>query len=139
MFSCLSKSTNLQNLLKVPPHDARLVESRALLNSAALNRHHGAPQSALTAATYLSQLIEPCREVGVKVDAAVSYESSNVLWDQGEMSASIKILQDLLTTLDPKFQDVHVGRPELLAKLVSASTTDIPCNPLQKLKPVLGT
>ena len=123
MFSCLSKGSNLQNLLKVSPHDARLVESRALLNSAALHRHHGAPQSALTAATYLSQLIEPCNEVGVKVDAAVSYESSNVLWDQGEMSASIKTLQDLLATLDPKSQDVHVGRPELLAKLVSAFLT----------------
>lgn len=88
--------------------------------SSALSRRHAALQSGLISATYLTQLVQPCKDVGVNIDVAVSYEGSNVLWDQGEMSASIRMLQDLVNLPDTGKQDIHVGRPELLAKLVGS-------------------
>ena len=118
MFSTLSKSNSLQALLNLSPRDARRIESRVLLVSSGLSRRHAALQSGLTSATYLTQLVRPCKDVGVNIDVAVSYEGSNVLWDQGEMSASIRMLQDLVHLPDTRKQDIHVGRPELLAKLV---------------------
>lgn len=98
--------------------EARTIEVQALLDSTRLSRLHGALQSSLSTATFLSQLVEPCRSLGLKIEAAVKFESSNVLWDQGEMAASVRILQDIIQSSDLVSQDVTVGRPELLAKLV---------------------
>lgn len=83
-----------------------------------MSRRHEALQNTLTTATYLNQLIKPCEEVGVNIKAAVNFESANVLWDQGEMTASIRMLQDLQANNDTTSSFVHVGKSELLAKLV---------------------
>ena len=125
MFSMLSKSNSLQGLINISPRDARRIESRVLLASSALSRHHIAHQSALTTATYLTQLVQPCKDIGVSIGAAVEYEGANVLWDQGEMSASIRMLQDLLPGLETRHQDVYVGKPELLAKLVRIANSNL--------------
>lgn len=95
------------------------MEARALLSSSQMSRRHGALQNALAAATYLNQLARPCVELGMDISAAVQLESAGVLWDQGEMAASIKLLQDLNSTIDTGKHAIHVGKPELLAKLVS--------------------
>ena len=121
LFSTLSKDNHLQAMLKISVRDARNIESRALLASSSMNRRHGALQSALATATYLSQLVDTCDQVGVKISAAALLEGANVLWDHGEMSASIRMLQELEHGTDLRFQDVQVGRPELLAKLVSVT------------------
>ena len=134
MFSMLSKNKTLQSLLNISPRDARRIESRALLASSVLSRHHIAIQSALTATTYLTQLVKPCEDIGVNIGAAVQYEGANVLWDQGEMSASIRMLQDLLYGLEKQHQDVYVGKPELLAKLVCIASSSMSCG----LKGFLG-
>lgn len=84
-----------------------------------MSRHHGALQSALANATYLSHLVEPCLDLGMKIDAAVRLEGANVLWDQEEMSASIRLLQDILSGKDLASQTIPVSKPELLAKLVT--------------------
>ena len=118
LFSSLSKSSTLQGLLKISQRDARSVESNALMASTEMSRHHGALQKALGTATYLNLLIKPCKEAGVDIEAAVQYESANVLWDQGEMAASIRMLQDLKHGIDPQSHVNSVGKPELLAKLV---------------------
>ncbi|KAK4696525.1 hypothetical protein P7C71_g1403, partial [Lecanoromycetidae sp. Uapishka_2] len=81
------------------------------------DRLHGALQNALTTATYLNQLVKPCEEAGVDISAAVQLESANVLWGQGEMTASIRMLQDLKKSTTSPSQLVRVGKPELLAKL----------------------
>lgn len=86
--------------------------------STRLSRHHGALQNALAAATYLGQIAQPCLDEGVKIDAIARLEGSDVLWDQEEMSASIRMLQDIVHGVDLRSQDIQVGRPELLAKLV---------------------
>ena len=83
-----------------------------------MSRRHEAPQNTLATATYLNQLIKPSEEVGVNIKAAVQFESANVLWDQGEMTASIRMLQDLRTDIASSSSFIHVGKPKLLAKLV---------------------
>lgn len=115
----MSKNKTLQNFLKTSQPDARAIESNALLSSSKMSRHHGALQNALATVTYLTRLIEPCKQVGLNITAAVQFESANVLWDQGEMAASIRMLQDMLQKFDSKSQLIHVGMSELLAKLVS--------------------
>jgi serine-protein kinase ATM len=84
-----------------------------------MSRNHGALQNSLTTATYLSGLIEPCNKLGLEIGAAAQFEVANVLWDQGEMMASIRMLQSLNTLPDLRKQTVPIGKPELLAKLVS--------------------
>lgn len=84
-----------------------------------MSRRHGALQNALATATYLTQLIKPCEDAGINIAAAVKLESANVLWAQGEMAASIRMLQELHQSFDAKSQLIHVGKSELLAKLVS--------------------
>ena len=118
LLSVLSKSGNLQRLLNVSARNARETEVRTLLFTSGLSRHHRAVQSALKTATYLAQIVQPCKDLGLNVEAAVQYEGSNVLWDQNEMLASIRMLEWLVQNADMGSQDIHVSRSELLAKLV---------------------
>ncbi|KAI4263133.1 MAG: hypothetical protein L6R42_001710 [Xanthoria sp. 1 TBL-2021] len=117
LFSTLSKSGSLRKMTRISSRDARSMEARALLSSSQMSRRHGALQNALAAATYLNQLTQPCKDLGSNISAAVQFESAGVLWDQGEMAASIKMLQDLNSTIDAGKHAIHVGKPELLAKL----------------------
>lgn len=119
VFSSLSKKSKLQDLLKTSQRDARSLEGHTLLASSDMSRTHGAIQNALSTVTYLTELVKPCKEVGVDISAAVRLASANVLWDQGEMTASIRMLQDLQGLLDTQTQLIRVSKPALLAKLVS--------------------
>ena len=119
MFSSLSKSARLQNILKISQHDAKLLESQVLLASSRMSREHAAFQNALTSVTHLTSLSQSCQAAGVDILAAVSFESAQVLWDQGEMSTSIRMLQELQSSMHPKAQSIRVGKPEVLAKLVT--------------------
>ena len=121
LLSSLSKNKRLQEFLKTSQRESRALEINALLASSKMNRHHGALQNSLATATYLNQLIVPCGEVGLNITAAVQFESANVLWDQGELTASIRMLQDLRNKFNADSQLVHVGKPELLARLVRNS------------------
>lgn len=118
LFSSLSKRRRLQTLVKTTLRDARAIECDILLASSKMSRSHGALQHALARATHLTQLCKPCEDAGVNIAAAVQFETAQVLWDQGEMSTSIKILQDLQSDLRPGHESSHMGRPELLARLV---------------------
>ncbi|KAL6721631.1 Serine/threonine-protein kinase tel1 [Lecanora helva] len=116
-LSMLSKNTKLQAMLKTSQRDARSAESQLLLASSQMSRLHGALQNALSTAMYLTQLVQPCSEVGVDISAAVQFETAHVLWGQGEMAASIKMLQDLVNHLGSHTQLAKVGKSELLATL----------------------
>ena len=118
MFSSLCRNTRLQGILKVSYHDARFLECQVVLASSRMSRAHAAFQNALTAVTYLTGLTQQCNDAGVNVAAAVQFESAQVLWEQGEMSTSIRMLQELQPNIKPNTQSLHVGRPEILAKLV---------------------
>ncbi|KAL8900186.1 MAG: hypothetical protein Q9207_005812 [Kuettlingeria erythrocarpa] len=117
LFSTLSKNTTFQDLTKVAIRDARTMEARALLSSSQMSRRHGALQNALAVTTYLNRLVQPCQASGIDISAAVQFESAAVLWDQGEMAASINMLQELKAHMDGGKHAVHVGKPELLARL----------------------
>ncbi|MCJ1474831.1 Serine/threonine-protein kinase tel1 [Lambiella insularis] len=117
IFSTLSKSDQLRDLMEISQRDARRIECRALRAATSLSRHHGALQTALSTATYLGHIVLPCLEQGIKIDVAARLESSNVLWDQQEMSASIRVLRDITYEADLQSQDIFVGKPGLLAKL----------------------
>lgn len=101
------------------------MEARALLSSSQMSRRHGALQNALAVTTYLNRLVQPCQASGIDISAAVQFESAAVLWDQGEMAASINMLQDLKANVDGGKQAVHVGKPELLARLVGNYSVSI--------------
>ena len=117
-MSSLSKRQALQDIIKVSLHDARSLEAHVLLTSSRMSRDHHALQNALTTATYLNQIAKPCKDAGVDIEAAVRFESANVLWGQGEMTASIKMLQDLEKESSIGSQSLRPGKAELLAKLV---------------------
>ena len=114
----LCKETKLQDVMKVSQRDARAAESQWLLASSQMSRLHGALQNALSTATYLTHLVPLCGDIGLNISAAVQFESAHVLWGQGEMIASIKILQDFSSNLDSEAQLVKVGKSEVLATLV---------------------
>lgn len=120
VFSSLGRQAHLQDMVNSSPRDARMVEIQALLESSQMSRRHGALQYSLTSATYLTSLIGPSDALGLNITAAAQNESANVLWDQGEMTASIRVLQDMNSSLDLRHQAVRVGKSELLAKLVSS-------------------
>ena len=121
----LSKVLKLQDVLKTTERDARCAESQLLLASSHISRLHGALQNALSTATYLTQLVRPCEKLGIDISAAVQFESAHVLWGQGEMAASIKMLQELKNGLGSHDQLAKVGKSELLATLVCLKTQTV--------------
>ncbi|KAI9879869.1 MAG: Serine/threonine-protein kinase tel1 [Pleopsidium flavum] len=117
LTSALSRRSELQAIINIGPREACRLHVLALLESTRLSRSHGDLQNSLTTATYLSNLVAPYQALGIKIHAAVEYEAARVLWDQGEMTASIRMLQLLDSGIDLREQTIHVGRPELLARL----------------------
>ena len=72
-------------------------------------------------ATFLIDLIPSCRELGLKVEVSIHVEASNALWDQGEYTSSIRMLQGLekeKSAAGAK-QDILVGRSKLLSQIGS--------------------
>ncbi|KAI9847011.1 MAG: Serine/threonine-protein kinase tel1 [Sclerophora amabilis] len=117
LFSCLSRRTHLREMVRSSPQEIRQIEVRSLLESSRMSRVHEALQYSLNTTTFLSHLIEPCDEVGLKIAAAASFEAAQVLWAQGEMTPSIRILQHLKDETDFREQAAFLGQAELLATL----------------------
>lgn len=113
----MSQQVQLREMVGVNASDTRLVEVQTALLSSQLNRAHGALQEGLKSATHLTSLIEPCRTLGLNVEAAAYIEAANALWDQGEMASSIGMLQDIEKNSAFAKQTVPIGRPDLLAKI----------------------
>lgn len=84
-----------------------------------ITRSHGVSQASLKAAISLSKLAEPCAELGMNIEGAAKFDLANVLWDQGEMTASIRMLQQLKGQTDLHKQAIPLSRAELLVTLVS--------------------
>lgn len=76
-------------------------------------------QSSLKSAMCLSKLSELCASKGLSIEGAAKFDLANVLWDQGEMTASIRMLQQLNGQSDLPKQAVPISRAELLVTLVS--------------------
>lgn len=98
---------------------ARLYEAKALISACELARCHRALQHAISSSMHLNSLIDSCAEVALDISATATLNAANVLWDQGEATTSIRMLQALASSgLDVIRQDISVGRAELLATLV---------------------
>jgi ataxia telangiectasia mutated family protein len=67
----------------------------------------------------LSKLVQPCSELGLRIENAAKYDMASVLWDQGEMTTSIRMLQNLNEQSDLQTQSLVVSQAEVLASLVS--------------------
>lgn len=117
ILSCLSQQPRLRGIINISASDSRLVEVQATLLSSRLSRAHGALQESLISATYLTALIEPCHVLGLSIEAAAHLETANALWEQGEMTSSIGMLQLLEKNTILKKQTIPIGRPHLLAKI----------------------
>lgn len=118
MFGVLSRSPRLRDALHVSLRDSRLVEVKAVISSSEFARKNDEIQQSLTAATYLSELVPTCNDLGLKIDAAAQREAASILWRQGEVSSSVQMLQKLCGRSDLASQAVKIGSAGMLAQLV---------------------
>lgn len=143
-FSVLSQQPRLHKIINIGPVDTRSVEVQNALLTSELTRAHNALQESLSVATFLIDLISPCRDVDLKVDVAIRLEASNALWDQGELTSSIGMLHALekekTATLGK--QDIKIGRSKVLSQIgsrVSDARMEKPDRILENyLKPALS-
>lgn len=118
LFSSIKYKDHLKTILKQNSRDAQLFEVKVIRESLRIGRENEALQASLKSAILLSNLVEPCADVGVNISAAAKYDLANVLWDQGEMTTSIRMLQQLREHSDLHKQAIPVSRAEVLANLV---------------------
>ncbi|KAF2190124.1 hypothetical protein K469DRAFT_624615 [Zopfia rhizophila CBS 207.26] len=117
MFSVLSTNSSLLESLRARTGTVRHMEVEALISSSAMSRRHGALQASLASVTYLSDMVEQCKSVGLNIEATAQHEVASVLWEQGEAETSIRMRQHLINNTDFDSQAADISLPVLLAKL----------------------
>lgn len=117
LCSSIRKHGLLQKRLNLNPADLCLLEAKVFRQSLDVTRSHGISQASLKSAISLSKLSEPCAELGINIDGAAKFDLANVLWDQGEMTASIRMLLQLKSYNDLHKQEIPLSRAELLVTL----------------------
>ncbi|KAK1599168.1 phosphatidylinositol 3 [Colletotrichum navitas] len=115
-LSLMSQQSKLRNQT-LSTAEARQVEIRCMLMSSGIYRFHQATQESLNISTSLTDLVGPCEDLGIKVDAAIKIEAANSLWDHGEMIPSIRMLQSIDNDSSLKKQTIPVSRSDLLSKI----------------------
>lgn len=113
----LSQHASILSNANLPVPSLRRVQVETMLMASGIYRYHQATQESLNISTALSQLIPICEDLGLHVDAAVKIEVANSLWDHGEMSTSIRLLQGIDKDISLGKQTIHVSRSELLSKI----------------------
>ncbi|EFW99426.1 phosphotidylinositol kinase [Grosmannia clavigera kw1407] len=115
-LSTIGQADYLRRQMQVSGAEARVAEVKGLLLSSRMYRFHHAMQESLNVTTALTDLIEPSAAMGLQVEAAVKMETASSLWEQGELMASIGILQ----SVEVQQQTVEVSRAELLSQIGQA-------------------
>ena len=115
----MSRRPQLSQTVNINPSQARLLEIKTVRKGLEISRNHANLQSSLNAVTYLSSLYQLTPTLDA--DAAVQLDLARVLWDHGEASSSVQILQRLAGRNDLQKQAIPVSRLEILAELVSIS------------------
>lgn len=115
--SMLSQGHALLDTARLPAALLRRVQVESMLLASEIYRYHQATQESLNISTMLSGLIPVCENMGLHVDAAIKMEVANSLWDHGEMSTSIRMLQDIDKDSSLGKQTIAVSRSDLLAKI----------------------
>jgi len=119
LFSSIKQKDYLKSAMKLSDDDAQLLEVKVIRRSLEIARNHDMPQASLKSAICLSKLAEACFSKGINIEGAAKYDLANVLWDQGEMTTSIRMLQQLSVQEHLHRQAVPISRAELLVTLVS--------------------
>ncbi|KAJ5489042.1 Serine/threonine-protein kinase tel1 [Penicillium diatomitis] len=117
LCSSFRKNALLASKWELGLDDTHLLEARVFRRSLEISRSHGASQASLKSAITLSKLAKPCAELGINIQAVAEFDLANVLWDQGEMTASIRMLQQLKGKSDLHKQAIPLSRAELLVTL----------------------
>ena len=118
LFSSIKRKAYLKSAIDISDGDAQLLEVKVIRQSLAVTRNHGIPQASLKSAVCLSKLSQQCTLQGINIEGAVKFDLANVLWDQGEMTASIQMLQQLKNQNNLHKQAIPISRAELLVTLV---------------------
>lgn len=118
LFNVLSANNAVIDSLHTRVATIRNMEAEALVSSSTISRRHGAIQESLASVTYLSDIVPQCKSAGLDIEATAQYEVANVLWDQGEMTTSIRMHQNLIDQTSFDSQNVELSLPVLLARLV---------------------
>lgn len=116
-MSMISQQNTLRTNIKLSAAAARQMEVEAMITASQIYRYHQATQESLNISTRLTNLISPCAALDLHVDAAVNIETANSLWDYGEMSTSIRMLQGIDKDASLKKQTLPVSRSDLLSKI----------------------
>jgi serine-protein kinase ATM len=104
--------------MRLDPVDCQVFEVKCIRHSLRLARSHAALQPALNRAMYLSNLVTESASLGLAIGDVVSHDFAGVLWDQGDMMASIQMLKQLRDNSEGGKQAITVSRPVLLADMV---------------------
>ena len=116
-MSMLSQHATLLQSAEVSVANLRQMEVKSMLMSSGIYRYYQATQETINISTALMRLIPACEEQGLHVDAAIKIEAANSLWDHGEMSTSISMLQGIDRDSSLKKQTIPVSRSDLLSKI----------------------
>ncbi|KAH6641960.1 hypothetical protein C7974DRAFT_420324 [Boeremia exigua] len=117
LFNVLSTNSVLVESLHTRTATIRNMEVEALVSSSSISRRHGAIQDSLASVTYLSDIVQECKSVGLDIEATAQHEVANVLWEQGETDTSIRMRQNLISHASFDSHMVELTLPVLLAKL----------------------
>ncbi|PWY67189.1 ataxia telangiectasia mutated [Aspergillus heteromorphus CBS 117.55] len=117
LFSSIKRKDFLKSAINLSDRDAQLLEVKVIRKSLEITRNRGISQASLKSAVCLSKLTRDCDSLGMNIEGAAKFDLANVLWDQGEMAASIRMLQQLRERNDLHKQAVPISRAELLVTL----------------------
>ncbi|PYH93692.1 ataxia telangiectasia mutated [Aspergillus ellipticus CBS 707.79] len=117
LFSSIKSKSFLKSAINLNDGDAQLLEIKVIRKSLEITRSRGISQASLKSAVCLSKLTHDCDSLGINIEGAAKFDLANVLWDQGEMAASIRMLQQLRERNDLHKQAVPISRAELLVTL----------------------
>ncbi|PSN65950.1 hypothetical protein BS50DRAFT_677267 [Corynespora cassiicola Philippines] len=117
LFGVLSTNLPLLESLRVRRGLVRQMEVESLILSSTICRKHGALQESLASVTYLSDIVQHCKSMGLDIETTAQHEVASVLWDQGEAETSIRMRQNLIEHATFDSQATEISLPVLLAKL----------------------
>lgn len=112
----LAQTSQRRDMTKINPPEATLAQIKSMLLSSGVYRYHRATQESLNIATSLTDLVPPSANLGLQLDAIAKIEAAESLWDHGEMTSSIHMLQSVDEDPHLKKQTIPISRPDLLAK-----------------------
>ncbi|KAI0841594.1 hypothetical protein F5Y06DRAFT_293294 [Hypoxylon sp. FL0890] len=115
-LSMLAQTSQRRGMTRINPPEATLAQIKSMLLSSTVYRYHRATQECLNIATALTDLVLPSADLGLHLDSIAKFEAAESLWDHGDMTSSIHMLQSIDEDPSLRKQTIPISRPDLLAK-----------------------